>query len=194
MRPLLPGAFVLALVGAALLPAARALAHAEPDTVSPGAGAVLVQPPSEVVIEFSQEVVRGEESGIDVFDEAGQEITVVDAVVDNGNRRRMSVLLPATLQPGVYTVRWRTLSAEDGDTASGEFQFTYDPAATPDPGQTKLREDVLAPAGSTTPAPVSPLVVGDRGGGTSWILVAAVAVGMFTLGSGITYLLVQKRG
>jgi methionine-rich copper-binding protein CopC len=193
MRPLLP-AGLLALLGLALLPASSARAHAEPDTVSPGAGAVLVQPPAEVVIEFSQEVVRGDESGIDVVDEAGEEVTVVDAVVDNGNRRRMSVLLPATLQPGVYTVRWRTLSAEDGDTASGEFQFTYDPAGTPDPGQTKLREDVLAPGGGATPAPVSPLVVGDGGGGTSWILVAAVAVGMFTLGSGITYLLVQKRG
>jgi methionine-rich copper-binding protein CopC len=183
---------VLLAAALALGGAVSAFAHAEPDTVSPGEGAVVTSPPAEVVIVMSQEVVRGDQTGIDVFDAEGNEVSAVEAVVDNGDRRRVSVALPASLAPGVYTVRWRTLSAEDGDTANGEYSFTYDPAGTPDPGKTRLRESVLSPA--ETPAQPGPSVLIDGGGGTSWVLVAAVGVGMLTLGSGLTFLLVQKRG
>jgi methionine-rich copper-binding protein CopC len=194
MRPRI-SALVFASVAAVALSTGVVLGHAEPDTVVPGSGAVVIEPPPEVVIEFSQGVVRGDDSGIDVIDEAGVEVTVLDAVRDNGNTRRMSVLMPADLAPGVYTVQWRTLSADDGDTDSGEYQFICDPKGTPDEGQTKLREDVLGPGETPDPGePASPVVIGEGGGGTSWILVAAVAVGMLTIGSGVTFLLVQKRG
>ncbi len=188
------GAAVLAAVAMALALVVSAFAHAEPDTVSPGSGAVLVEPPAEIVIELSQETKRGPETGLDVFNAAGEEVTTVDGIVDNGNRRRLSVLMPRELEPGVYTVRWKTLSTDDGDPAEGEYQFTYDPAGTPDPGKTKLREDVLSPGGSPTTAPNAPVVIERGGGGTSWVLVAAVGVGMLTVGSGLTYLLVQKKG
>ena len=102
--------------------------------------------------------------------------------------------MPSGLEPGVYTVRWKTLSAEDGDDASGEYQFTYDPTGVADPGVEDVREDPLATATATATTPTAPVVISDGGSGTSWMLVAAVGVGMLTLGSGVTFLLVQKRG
>jgi methionine-rich copper-binding protein CopC len=187
--------FAVALTGA-FFAVSLVFAHAEPSNVKPGSGAVLTAPPAEISILMSQEVVRGDQTGIDVLNEAGDEVTTVDAVFDNGDRRRMTLIMPSTLEPGVYTVRWRTLSAEDGDPDSGEYQFTYDPNGTADPGTEQVREELLAPTETATAAPADPvpgLIGGDSGGGTPWILVAAVGVGMLVLGSGVTFLLVQKR-
>jgi methionine-rich copper-binding protein CopC len=51
------------------------------------------------------------------------------AQVDRGDSRvylgSISVSLdPAKMRDGVYTVKWNTLSADDGDAADGAFQFT----------------------------------------------------------------------
>lgn len=173
--------------------AASALAHAEPAKVRPGDGAVLTSPPATVEIEMSQELARREGANdIDVFDASGAEVTVAPAAIADSDRRRISVVLPAPLAPGKYTVRWKTLSAEDGDTAEGALSFTYDPAGVASPGNETLREDLLgldnAPGAPGAPA----LTTGGRDGVT-WVLVVAVALGMFVLGSGGTFLLVQKR-
>ena len=187
-------AFALA-VTAAIGAVGLAFAHAEPARVSPGVDAVVLEPPAEIVIQMTQEMHREEgQNDIDVFDAAGTEVTQVAAVVDNGDRRRLSVLMPSTLEPGVFTVRWKTLSAEDGDTDSGEYTFTYDPQGVADPGIEQLKDDPPG-AGETPTAPGGPVVVAPSSdNGVTWILVAAVGVGMLTLGSGVTFLLVQKRG
>lgn len=180
-------------ISGALLAVSAALAHAEPVKVSPGSGAVVTAAPPEIVIQMSQEMARREDGNdIDVVDAAGNEVTTLAAVIDNGDRSRLSVLLPSALPPGVYTVRWKTLSAEDGDPANGEYSFTIDPAATPAAGQETLREDLLGDA--TTPEPSSPLLIGGGGdGGVPWMLLVATATGMFVLGAGSTFLLIQKR-
>ncbi len=180
----------------ALAAAASVAAHAEPARVKPGDGAVLVEQPSEVVFEMSQELAREPGANdIDVIDAEGSEVTSVAAVIDNANRARLSVPLPADLAPGTYTVRWKTLSSEDGDDASGETIFTYDPAAAASPGKEVLREDLAGgeptPGGAGGPAPA--LEGGGNADGVTWILVMAVGVGMLVLGAGGTFLLVQKR-
>ncbi|MCK9518690.1 MAG: copper resistance protein CopC [Dehalococcoidia bacterium] len=192
--------YPLALLSALLLPflaVATVFAHAEPAIVAPGSEAVLTEPPTQVEIEMSQEMARREGANdIDVFNEAGEEVTSVAAVIDNANRRKLSVPLPSGLAPGVYTVRWKTLSAEDGDPARGEYTFTVDPEAAPEAGQVNLRENlptVPAEEPEEQPAPVQNVDVGGGGDGTSWVLVTAVAVGCLVLGSGTTYLLVQKK-
>lgn len=186
----LPAALFIALAVVAL-----AAAHAEPVKVRPGDGAVLNERPAEVALDMSQEMAR--EAGandIDVFDADGNEVTAVAAVIDNANRSRLTVPLPADLLPGRYTVKWKTLSSEDGDPASGTVSFTYDPAAAPAAGKEVLREDLLGedePGGDVPTAQVVD-IAGDTGGVT-WILVVAVGVAMFALGAGGTFLLVQKR-
>jgi methionine-rich copper-binding protein CopC len=176
---------------AALAVVALALAHAEPVTVKPGDGAVVTSAPLSVEITMSQDMARqAGANDIDVFDANGTEVTRVAAVIDNANRRKLSVPLPSTLTPGRYTVRWKTLSADDGDAADGNLSFTFDPNGTANPGRETLSEVETV----ETPAAAEPLALGGGGGGTSWVLVVAVAVGMFAAGGGTAFLLTQKRG
>ena len=170
-------------------------AHAEPATAKPGDGAVLVQPPAEIVIVMSQDMFSREGANdIDVLDASGKEVTTVAAVVDRNDRKRLSVAMPSTLAPGKYTVNWKTLSADDGDDADGSISFTYDPNGTANPGKETLREDLLNPGATTNPTDApSALTVAGPDNGVNWILVVAVGIGMFVLGAGGSFLLVQKR-
>lgn len=171
-------------------------AHAEPANVKPGEGAVLTTAPTEVVIEMSQEMAR-QAGGNDIVvqDSTGASVTLQPAVIDNADRKKLSVPLPPSLPPGTYTVRWRTLSADDGDPASGNYTFKIDPAGTPSAGKEAVRDDVL---GVETPVPGADAPAtsasNDSGGGTSWVLVVAVGVAMFVLGAGASFFMVQKRG
>ena len=191
--------FAVAVIGAAMLAAAQwaiVFAHAEPATVKPGDGAVLTAPPPEIVIEMTQEMARqAGQNDIDVFDAAGNEVTTVAAVIDNSDRRKLTVAMPSSLPPGEYTVRWKTLSSEDGDPADGELSFTYDPNGTADPGKEQLKEDLLNPGGETpgAGAPAPSLSVSGDAGGVTWVLVVAVGIGMFVLGAGGTFFLVQRQ-
>jgi len=168
-------------------------AHAEPARVEPGDGAVLAGSPLFVVLEMTQEMARREgANAIDVFDASGKEVTTADAVVDNADRQKLSVALPADLPTGAYTVRWKTVSADDGDPADGQFSFTVDPNRAPDPGKSDLRATAVTST-TGTPAAAVPIEGPATGnGGTSWVLVVAVAVGMFVLGAGGTFLLVRR--
>lgn len=196
----------LFLLASALVPllafSTMVSAHAEPATITPGAGAVLKEAPAQVVIVMSQEMaVREGQNDIDVFDASGKEITVVAATIDRSDRRKITVPLPSNLGPGTYTVKWKTLSSDDGDPAEGpapgeELTFTVDPNGQPNPGKTQLREDLLGPGGAETPAPgdetAKPVTIAASDGVT-WVLVVAVGLGMFVLGAGGAFLLVQKR-
>lgn len=179
----------------ALLTVSGVWAHAEPAKGKPGDGAVLRSSPGEVVLEMSQDM--GRQAGlndIDVFDASGKEVTTVAAVVDNADRKKLSVALPSDLPAGVYTVKWKTSSAEDGDAANGQISFTIDPNGTPSPGKEQLKEDVLG--GDSTPSPGSDQATVNIGGGNdgvTWVLVIAVGIGMLVLGAGGTFLLVQRK-
>lgn len=189
---------VIGPVASALLAIAlvsSAMGHAEPQRVFPGVGAILVDRPAEVVLVMTQEMSR--EAGandIDVFDDRGIEVTEVPASIDNADRRRLTVPLPASVAPGEYTVRWKTLSAEDGDTAEGSYRFTFDPTGTPSPGTEVVRDSLLGAAGEDNrDADTPPSLFESRDDGVTWVLVVAVGLGMFVIGAGGTFLLVQKR-
>lgn len=191
MRRVLTG-----LTGGILLAMAvvtAAMAHAEPARIVPGDGAVLAVAPAQVEIVMSQDMARqAGANDIEVFDTTGTKITKTAAVIDNADRKKISVSLPSGLATGVYTVKWKTLSADDGDPANGQTTFTYDPSKPASPGKVALRDDAAAPTAASAAAAPS-AAVGDAGGGTSWVLVTAVAVGMFVAGSGTTFFLVQKK-
>ena len=67
----------------------------------------------------------------------------------------------------------------------------WPPAGKADPG-TEVIRGIL---GATPEATASTPAIGaaSEGEGTSWILIASVALGMFVLGAGCSYLLVQRR-
>ncbi|MFN8618675.1 MAG: copper resistance protein CopC [Dehalococcoidia bacterium] len=188
-------AALLASVTIAFAAVSVAWAHAEPATAKPGDGAIIKASPGEVVLEMSQDM--GRQAGlndIDVFDASGKEVTTVAAVVDNADRKKLSVAIPSDLPAGVYTVKWKTSSAEDGDAANGQISFTIDPNGTPIPGKEQLRDDIL---GGSTPSPEgdqATVTIGGSGNdGVTWVLVIAVGVAMLVLGAGGTFLLIQRK-
>lgn len=194
-------AAVLGGVGACLA-VAGAWAHAEPATITPGDGAVLNSVPATIVYEMSQDMARQNDASgqpannLEVFDAAGKKVSTENATVDDTDRKKLTLKMPATLAVGVYTVKWKTLSADDGDPANGQFTFTYDPSKPAATGNTVTRDTGIGQAGASptaaaTSGPAS--AIGGGGSGTSWVLVMSVAVGMLAVGSGGTFLLIQKR-
>jgi methionine-rich copper-binding protein CopC len=188
----------VAVVGAVVFSAAcfvTAFAHAEPATAKPGDGAILTSPPAEVVLTMSQDMFdQAGANDIDIVNAAGNEVTTVSAVLDRSNRKRLTVSVPSNLAPGAYTVKWKTLSADDGDPAEGTLSFTFDPNGTANPGNEQVKPDVLAPAetpGGETSTPS--LAVTNSPDGVTWVLVVAVGAAMFVLGAGGAFLLIQRH-
>jgi MYXO-CTERM domain-containing protein len=129
LRPrLLAGlAVLLVVIGAPAI----ALAHADYERAEPAADAVVTTPPPQVQIWFTQELFRRQGMNrIEVYDAAGQRVDQDDPTVDDDNRRLMTVSLQPNLADGVYTVRWYSLSSEDGHEGEGEFTFTVASAGT----------------------------------------------------------------
>jgi copper transport protein len=104
-----------------LLVGSPAWAHAALQGSTPAAGALLDQPPREVVLTFSERPDPSL-SAIEVLDQHGQRVTQADPKAVPGAPLRLRLGLPH-LEDGVYTVSWRALSAVDGHLTSGAFAF-----------------------------------------------------------------------
>lgn len=196
-RPPLMILAMLAAVAVAVLGAnGHAQAHAEPDEIRPGDGAVVTTVPAEIEIVMSQELARREGGNdIDVIGPDGSEVTTEPAALDLDDRRRLAVPLPSNLQPGTYAVRWKSLSAEDGDPADGELTFTYDPNGQPSPGREQLDDDPLGTP-PETPAATDGLGQFTGGGGSSgdaWVVAVAAGIAGLAIGGAVTFLLVNRR-
>lgn len=126
------------------------LAHADYDDTVPAVGEVVSQAPQQVQVWFTQELFRREgQNTLEVYGPDDQRVDLDDAAIDDDNRKLMTVSLQSDLPNGVYTVRWRTLSADDGDTAEGEFQFTI---------QADEPEAEATPTATSTPVPTATAV------------------------------------
>lgn len=113
------------------IPLDRALAHADYERSEPPAGSVTAEAPMHVHIYFTQELFRRQgTNGIEVYNADGVRVDQDDPTIDDDNRRLMSVSLEPELPDGLYTVRWFSLSAEDGHEGEGEFTFTVGAAET----------------------------------------------------------------
>ncbi len=100
-----------------------AFAHAEYVRSEPSSSALLIEPPTRVLIYFSQQLEMSM-SSISVLGPTGQPASVGQAKVLPNDPRAMYVDLRPGLGPGTYTVRWSNMSAEDGEHANGQFTFT----------------------------------------------------------------------
>ncbi len=137
------------------------LAHADYESSVPAAGEIVAQVPQQVQVRFTQELFRREGSNsLEVYGPGEIRVDLDDSAIDDDDRRLMTVSLQPDLVDGDYTVRWRTLSADDGDEADGEFHFTVhagsptaeidqpEPTATAQPAETA--PTATAPPGETT--------------------------------------------
>src|SRR5215212_11981895 len=116
---------VLVLLGAQTTPS---YAHARFDRSEPMAQGTVDGTPFVLKTWFNQELMSA--STIKVVDQAGTQVDLGDGRVDldDPDRKLMLDSLPE-LPPGVYTVAWASLSAEDGDWADGTFGFGVGVAA-----------------------------------------------------------------
>jgi methionine-rich copper-binding protein CopC len=105
-----------------LFAAPAAFAHAYLRASEPANGAMLKTPPKEVVIDFTEEVAP-RFSGITVEDSQGRRVDTGDMHAENKDGTRFGIALKP-LAPGVYTVRWHAVSADDGHKTAGSFHFT----------------------------------------------------------------------
>ncbi len=128
----------------------RVAAHADYDRSLPAAGATIPRAPERVEIWFTQQLFRREGANvIEVRDRSGARADTGDLVLDERDRTHLTVGLAPGLPPGSYAVSWQTLSAVDGDTARGSFDFTIDPDA-PEAGAAE-RDAAPAATGGDSP-------------------------------------------
>ncbi len=155
-------------------PSARA--HANLVRSDPPANAVLSQPPSEVLLWFS-EPVDARFSRIQVVDSGQRQWDNGDTHThfDNTN---LGVTLKEGLPEGTYTVIWSALSAVDGHRTFGTFAFTVGTGAAP-PAAVAPTE-LASPSGPPRALRVS----------ASWLELATV-VGL--MGTVAFHLLVARR-
>jgi copper transport protein len=113
-------------------------AHAVLDRALPAPGGSVGTPPAEAVLVFS-EPIDARFSAVVVRDARGAQVSGPAHAGDDGKT------LIAPLQPlptGIFTVRWRVLSAVDGHVTSGVYAFGVGETPTPDSGAAQPRPEL----------------------------------------------------
>jgi len=169
-------ATLLTTAALALVTAAPASAHAALVSSTPEDGAELDEAPSEIVLEFNEDI-----------QDLGNEIVVVDSegtpVADGEPVADGATVMQAVMggAAGAFTVTWRVVSA-DGHPISGELSYEVTASEPTSDAETTTE----ATTTETTPAPSSATTAPaeDEGGGDSavlWIVLAAGAATVATI-------------
>ncbi len=115
-------AITLMVLVASLLGTGNALAHALLLRSLPVANSELPQPPEKIEMWFS-EPLEADFSSARLLSTSGEEIRIDTVELDSNDPTHITVLL-SQLDPGIYTVAWKTLSRTDGHEWYGSFPFT----------------------------------------------------------------------
>lgn len=99
-------------------------AHAVLKKATPAAGSILKQAPSEVRLQFNENI-EPRFSQIEVMASKGGKIDTGPLTVDPQSRSQVLVIVPP-LEPGRYKVKWRVLSV-DSHKVQGDFTFEIRP-------------------------------------------------------------------
>lgn len=124
------GAILAVFLGWAAL---SAQAYAVPVQSSPGDGSVVRHSPAYVSITFNA-ALDPFASQIEVFDADGNKVDRSDCGIDvaDPSRKTMISTLKPDLEPGVYRVRWTTVTndgqPDDSYVVQGQFEFTIAPS------------------------------------------------------------------
>jgi methionine-rich copper-binding protein CopC len=158
--------------------------HAKVFKSDPAIGSTIAQAPTKVTV-FALENINPDptKSNLQVY---GPSADATDTLISQGNAQvslsnptQMSIAITPNSghTSGVYIVYWKTVSADDGDAASGTFSFTVNPAGA---------------SASSTPAATShkvttPVSAGGTSSGTPlWVpIVAALVALLVGLGVGL---------
>ena len=159
-------ATALAVAAATGVEAHASLARAEPPE-----DAKLAQAPTELRLYFTQGLTR-RGSYVQLKDASEREVPV-QVAFDDADPKLMKATLPA-LTPGVYTVKWQSLSADDDDYDDGSYKLTIlnPDGSSPDSGGARESE--------------------DSGGSASTFIVVLVAAGVSGVGAGMVMALRRR--
>jgi methionine-rich copper-binding protein CopC len=164
------GAGLLALV--LLLPQIGSVsAHAVPERAYPEMNTAVPVMPALIEVWFSEEV-KSEGTKLEVLKLDGTKVDMGNTTLDlqDPNRSLVTVGVHPGLDNGAYVVQWTSVSAIDGDSVSGSYQFIVDPTASPQ----------ALPQVATQQAPVQLPVIDDNDDSNSTgrnpLLYGAVAV------------------
>ena len=109
-----------------------AFAHAKLDHCTPAVDATVAQAPGQVVCVMSEEIDT-RLSTISVWDANGVQVDKKDAHVDLNDPDHKTLIVsldPASMKDGIYTVKYHTVTPDDGGVTDGTFQFVAGSAAT----------------------------------------------------------------
>lgn len=98
---------------------AAAAAHMAVRKTMPEAGAVLSESPQQIRIWFTQ----SPDPAISRLTLEGADGAIGIGDTEVRDDRSLAAMLPSKLEPGAYTVKWRT-AGDDGHTQRGDFAFT----------------------------------------------------------------------
>jgi methionine-rich copper-binding protein CopC len=117
-------------------------AHASLIRSVPDVGAVLAQPPPEIILEYSEELDAAA-TQVDLYDGSGQVVIPGPGVIDLGNPHILRLHV-RSLPEGVYSAVWRVRSAVDGHITNGSVGFSVGEGSPP--------ASLLPPPGTPDPA------------------------------------------
>ncbi|MBI4296331.1 MAG: copper resistance protein CopC/CopD [Chloroflexi bacterium] len=120
---------ILVVAGVMAAASGAAFAHASLLRAEPPPNSVLEKSPERVTIWFTEPLVGGTFSEIQVLNSSGNRVDNRDSTVDVRDRTVMFVTLPP-LPRGIYTVAWRSFSTLDGHPWMGSFVFSVGEALT----------------------------------------------------------------
>lgn len=125
------GAGILALLLTSL-GSAPVSAHAVPERTYPEMNTAVPVMPALIEVWFSEEV-KSEGTKLEVLKLDGTKVDLGNTTLDlqDPNRSLVTVGVHQGLDNGAYVVQWTSVSAVDGDSVSGSYQFIVDPTASP---------------------------------------------------------------
>jgi len=153
---------VFVLVAALSLSVFRVVfAHAELDHCAPAVDATVAQVPGQVVCVMSEEIDT-KLSTLSVWDANGVQVDKKDAHVDLNDPDHKTLIVsldPASMKDGIYTVKYHTVTPDDGGVTDGTFQFVAGSAAatsTQAPTSTVVTSTMaVTPTVASTPTPAA---------------------------------------
>jgi methionine-rich copper-binding protein CopC len=189
---------LLALAGLVALPAA-ALAHSELVASTPADGEVISGSPAVIAGEFSAPVDPGRSS----MELRGPDGALVarGGVPAGGSLTSMTIPEVPEIEPGTYTVRWTTVTADDNGVERGTFRFTVEAAgpsptpsppptagATATPGPPLLTPPANSPAATPAPSPAP-----EPAGGLGDMVVPLAVLGVVLAGGAVWLAALMRR-
>src|SRR5512137_2554002 len=122
---------VLVAAALSLMALQVAFAHAQIDHCTPAVGSTVAQAPGQVVCVMTEEIDT-KLSTLSVWDADGNQVDKRDAHVDLNDADHKTLLVSvntAQVTNGVLTVKYHTVTPDDGGITDGTFQFVVGSAA-----------------------------------------------------------------